>query len=72
MRCLTFFEFLQSDWTCYSVAPIALLTQQAFGNINPEQLVIVFLGANALSTACEPIILSRLGLRRTVLFGALL
>jgi hypothetical protein len=48
------------------------LTQQAFGNINPEQLVIVFLGANALSTACEPIILSRLGLRRTVLFGALL
>lgn len=63
---------VQSDWTCYSVAPIALLTQQAFGNINPEQLVVVFLGANAISTACEPIILSRLGLRRTVLFGALL
>ena len=32
----------------------------------------MFLGANALATACEPIILSRLGLRRTVLFGALL
>lgn len=28
--------------------------------------------ANAVATACEPIILSRLGLRRTVLFGALL
>jgi hypothetical protein len=54
------------------VAPIALLTQQAFGNINPEELVVVFLGANAVATACEPIILSRLGLRRTVLFGALL
>eukprot|EP00977_Amphora_coffeiformis_P002621 scaffold491_cov160-Amphora_coffeaeformis.AAC.6 len=63
---------LLSDWTCYSVAPIALLTQQAFGNINPEELVVVFLGANAVATACEPIILSRLGLRRTVLFGALL
>jgi len=49
-----------------------LLTQQAFGNINPEELVVVFLAANAVSTACEPIILSRLGLRRTVLFGSLL
>lgn len=63
---------MQSDWTCYSVAPIALLTEEAFGSINPEQLVVIFLCANGLSTACEPIILSRLGLRRTVLFGALL
>lgn len=63
---------LLSDWTCYSVAPIAVLTEEAFGNINPEQLVVVFLGANAVATACEPIILSRLGLRRTVLFGSLL
>ena len=63
---------LLSDWTCYSVAPISLLTSEAFGRINPEQLVVVFLGANAIATACEPIILSRLGLRRTVVFGALL
>ena len=63
---------LLSDWTCYSVAPIALLTKEAFGKINPEQLVVVFLMANGLATACEPIILSRLGLRRTVLFGSLL
>lgn len=63
---------LLSDWTCYSVAPISLLTSEAFGKINPEQLVVVFLGANAVATACEPIILSRLGLRRTVLVGAFL
>lgn len=63
---------LLSDWTCYSVAPISLLTEEAFGNIDPERLVVVFLGANAIATACEPIILARLGLRRTVLFGALL
>lgn len=63
---------LLSDWTCYSVAPISILTSEAFGSINPEQLVVVFLGANAIATACEPIILSRLGLRRTVVFGALL
>lgn len=63
---------LLSDWTCYSVAPIAVLTEEAFGHINAEQLVVIFLGANALATACEPILLSRLGLRRTVLFGALL
>jgi hypothetical protein len=48
------------------------MTEEAFGGINPEQLVVVFLCANGMGTACEPIILSRLGLRRTVLFGALL
>ena len=63
---------LLSDWTCYSVAPIALLTEEAFGEINAEQLVVVFLIANGMATACEPIILSRLGLRRTILFGSLL
>jgi MFS family permease len=63
---------LLSDWTCYSVAPIALLTEEAFGEINAEQLVVVFLIANGIATACEPIILSRLGLRRTILFGSLL
>lgn len=63
---------LLSDWTCYSVAPIAVLTQEAFGDIDPEQLVVLFLGANAVSTALEPMILSRLGLRRTVVLGSLL
>jgi MFS family permease len=63
---------LLSDWTCYSVAPIALLTEEAFGSVDPERLVVVFLGANAIASACEPIILARLGLRKTVLFGALL
>jgi Major Facilitator Superfamily len=63
---------LLSDWTCYSVAPIAFLTREAFGSIDPEQLVVVFLVANAIATASEPILLARLGLRRTVIFGALL
>jgi len=63
---------LLSDWTCYSVAPISMLTEEAFGNIDPERLVVVFLGANAIASVSEPVILSRLGLRRTVLFGALL
>ena len=49
-----------------------MLTQEAFGEIDPEELVTIFLAANAVASACEPIILSRLGLRRTVLFGALL
>jgi len=63
---------LLSDWTCYSVAPIAILTADAFGEVDPEALVTVFLGANAVASAMEPMILGRLGLRRTVLFGALL
>lgn len=61
-----------SDWTCYSVAPIAILTQKAFGEVDPESLVTVFLGANAVASAMEPAILGRLGLRRTVLFGSFL
>lgn len=63
---------LLSDWTCYSVAPIALLTIDAFGEVDPESLVTVFLGANAVASAMEPAILGRLGLRRTVVFGAAL
>ncbi|KAL7464042.1 hypothetical protein ACHAXS_004389 [Conticribra weissflogii] len=64
---------LLSDWTCYSVAPIAVLTADKFGsNVDPESLVTVFLSANAVASACEPAILGRLGLRRTVVFGALL
>lgn len=63
---------LLSDWTCYSVAPIAILTQETFGDIDPERLVVIFLGANAVATAMEPIILARLGLKKTVLFGSLL
>mmetsp|Transcript_10095 Transcript_10095/g.14279 ORF Transcript_10095/g.14279 Transcript_10095/m.14279 type:complete len:1330 (-) Transcript_10095:72-4061(-) len=63
---------LLSDWTCYSVAPIAVLTSEAYGDVDPELLVTVFLASNAFASACEPIILSRLGLRRTVIFGGLL
>ena len=64
---------LLSDWTCYSIAPIAQLTKIKFGTgINPEGLVTIFLLANTISTILEPAILGRLGLRRTVLVGALL
>lgn len=63
---------LLSDWTCYSVAPIALLTIDAFGEVDPESLVTCFLFANAIASAMEPAILGRLGLRRTVVFGAAL
>ena len=63
---------LLSDWTCFSVAPIALLTAQSFQDINPEHLVTIFLFANTISTATEPILLARLGLRRTIVFGAFL
>ena len=63
---------LLSDWTCYSVAPIALLTMNAFGDVDAESLVTVFLSANAIASALEPAILGRLGLRRTILFGGFL
>lgn len=71
---LTYISLLNflSDWTCFSVAPIAVITAEAFGNINPEQLVMVFLASNTLATALEPTVLSRLGLRRTIVFGSFL
>lgn len=40
--------------------------------IQPETLVTIFLTASSIGTALEPWILGRLGLRRTVVFGALL
>jgi hypothetical protein len=42
---------LLSNWTCFSIASITLLTKKAFGKINPESLVTVFLGANAMARA---------------------
>lgn len=44
--------------------------QQATTYIQPESLVTVFLIASSVGTALEPWILSRLGLRRTIVFGA--
>ena len=76
---------LLSDWTGLSVAPIATITSRAYGSdddyiyandnnmqiyIQPEALVTVFLIASSIGTALEPWVLSRLGLRRTVVFGA--
>ena len=71
---LTYISLLNflSDWTCFSVAPIAVITSEAFGNISPEQLVMVFLASNTIATAFEPTILARLGLRRTIVFGSFL
>lgn len=40
--------------------------------IQPETLVTIFLIASSVGTALEPWILSRLGLRRTIVFGAFL
>ena len=76
---------LLSDWAGLSVAPIATITKRSYSSdddyifeednaagsyIQPEALVTVFLAASAVGTACEPWILSRLGLRNTIVFGA--
>jgi len=76
---------LLSDWTGLSVAPIATITSRAYNSdddyiyandnnvqmyIQPEALVTVFLIASSIGTALEPWILGRLGLRRTIVFGA--
>ena len=76
---------LLSDWAGLSVAPIATLTSRAYSSdddyiysndnnaqlyIQPEALVTVFLLASCVGTALEPWILGRLGLRRTIVFGA--
>lgn len=44
--------------------------EEATTYIQPETLVTIFLVASSVGTALEPWILSRLGLRRTIVFGA--
>mmetsp|Transcript_32146 Transcript_32146/g.68011 ORF Transcript_32146/g.68011 Transcript_32146/m.68011 type:complete len:1341 (-) Transcript_32146:252-4274(-) len=62
---------LVSGWTCYTIAPVSTLTGDALG-MEPENLVALFFAANVLATTCVPVVLSWIGLRRTVLLGALL
>ena len=75
---------LLSDWSGLSVAPISTITTRAYNSnddyiymkdydlnyIQPESLVTCFLVASSIGTALEPWILGRLGLRRTIVFGA--
>ncbi len=75
---------LLSDWSGLSVAPISTITSRAYNSnddyiymkdydlnyIQPEALVTCFLVASSIGTALEPWILGRLGLRRTIVFGA--
>lgn len=61
-----------SDWTCYSIAPISLLIGEEFPLIDPQALVTIFLISSSISTLLEPMILARVGLRRTIVFGAFL
>lgn len=62
---------LLSDWTCYSIAPISILTSQHY-TINPEHLVTLFLFCNVISTFFEPFLIHVLGLRRVVVLGSFL
>ena len=63
---------LLSDWTCFSVAPIATLTSTSLPYVNPTLLIVIFLFSNSVSTYYEPSILELLGLRRTIVAGSTL
>ncbi len=60
---------LLSGWICFSIAPVATMLK---GDIDVESLVSLFLIASAAATFCAPASLSCLGLRHTVLLGAVL
>lgn len=62
---------LMAGWTCFSVAAIASATI-AFDDIIPEYLVSVFLLASCAGCFVEPMLRKKIGLRRTVVLGALL
>ncbi|KAL7485414.1 hypothetical protein ACHAW6_011006 [Cyclotella cf. meneghiniana] len=62
---------LLAGWTCFSVAPIAS-TSEALGDVQSEYLVSLFLLAHCIASIFEPAILGRLGLRKTIVFGAFL
>jgi len=60
---------LLSGWICFSLAPVATMLK---GEFNAEGLVSLFFLASAVATFCAPSMISCLGVRRTVLFGAIL
>lgn len=60
---------LLSGWICFSIAPVATMLK---GDIDAESLVSLFLIASAAATFCAPAMLSCLGVRHTVLLGAVL
>ena len=60
-----------SGWTCFSIAPFSELAVVSLG-IAPDDLVAAFFFANFVASALEPMVLRRMGLRQTVLLGALL
>lgn len=60
-----------SGWTCFSIAPFSELAEDILG-ISPDNPVATFFAANFIASVFEPMILRRLGLRRSVLLGALL
>lgn len=60
---------LLSGWVCFSLAPVAKMLK---GDVEEENLVSYFLIASAFATFCTPSTISCLGVRRTVLLGAIL
>lgn len=72
LACLSLLNLL-SDWTCYSIAPIDSIVSDCYPtSYEKESLVTLFLMANAVASLCEPYILNRVGLRKTVLLGSIL
>lgn len=66
LRCCSFYFYAYSSDDDYIYANDN--NMQVY--IQPEALVTVFLVASSIGTAFEPWILGRLGLRRTIVFGA--
>ena len=66
LRCCSFYFYAYSSDDDYIYANDNNMQMY----IQPEALVTVFLVASSIGTAFEPWILGRLGLRRTIVFGA--
>lgn len=65
---------LMAGWTCFSAAPILSIVKDAFSfeYITPDYLVSIFLLASCVGGGVEPVLRGRIGLRKTIVFGALL
>ena len=63
---------LMAGWTCFSAAPISSIVKDAFNDTAPTYLVSVFLLASCVGCVIEPVLRCRIGLRKTIMLGALL
>jgi MFS family permease len=66
---IMFANNMHSDWTCFSLAPVADVAEEWYAGLHSDRLLEAFFLANIIAALFEPWIVGRFGLRNGILFG---